>query len=392
MLLPPEITTPVLLVDQARLERNLRDMADSAVGRGIRLRPHAKTHKTAQIGRLQLGLGAVGLTVATIGEAEKFAAAGVADLFIAYPVWPSPARVSRIEVLAERVRLRLAVESTEAAAGLARLSRLTRPPEILIEIDSGHHRTGVTAGQADEVALSIARAGLPLAGVFTFPGHGYTPGGREQAAAEEAAALAEASAVLLAAGVEPTRAGGAERDRGADAAEPDEGTEPDGAAGGRGPGYERSGGSTPTAAVRAHPPPTEIRPGVYVFNDAQQLELGVCGRDQIALAAAATVVSRHDPGRLVLDSGSKVLGADRQPWSTGFGRLLNWPDARIVAVSEHHATVVLSPGSAGPGLGEAVAVVPNHVCTAVNLADELLIMRDGRVVDAWPVMARGANS
>ncbi len=392
MLLPPEITTPVLLVDQARLERNLRDMADSAAGRGMRLRPHAKTHKTAQIGRLQLGLGAVGLTVATIGEAEKFAAAGVADLFIAYPVWPSPARVSRIEVLAERVRLRLAVESTEAAAGLARLSRLTRPPEILIEIDSGHHRTGVTAGQAGEVALSIARAGLPLAGVFTFPGHGYTPGGREQAAAEEAAALAEASEVLLAAGVEPTRAGGAERDRGADAAEPDEGTEPAGGAGGRGPGYERSGGSTPTATVRAHPPPTEIRPGVYVFNDAQQLELGVCGREQIALAAAATVVSRHNPGRFVLDSGSKVLGADRQPWSTGFGRLLNWPDARIVAVSEHHATVVLPPGSAGPELGEALAVIPNHVCTAVNLADELLIMRDGRVVDAWTVMARGVNS
>ena len=401
MLLPPEITTPVLLVDQARLERNLRDMADSAARRGMRLRPHAKTHKTAQIGRLQLGLGAVGLTVATIGEAEKFAAAGVADLFIAYPVWPSPARVSRIEVLAERVRLRLAVESAEAAAGLARLSRLTRPPEILIEIDSGHHRTGVPAGQAAAVALGIARAGLPLAGVFTFPGHGYVPGGREQAAAEEAAALAEASAVLLAAGVERTRAGGAERDRGAggtqrdrgaDAAEPDEGTEPDGRAGARGPRYERSGGSTPTAAVRAHPPPTEIRPGVYVFNDAQQLELGVCGREQIALAAAATVVSRHDPGRFVLDSGSKVLGADRQPWSTGFGRLLNWPDARIVAVSEHHATVVLPPGSAGPELGEAVAVVPNHVCTAVNLADELLITRDGRVVDAWPVMARGANS
>ncbi len=131
---------------------------------------------------------------------------------------------------------------------------------------------------------------------------------------------------------------------------------------------------------------------MYVFNDAQQLELGVCGDDQIALAAAATVVSRHQAGRFVLDSGSKVLGADAPPWSTGFGRLPGWPDARIVAVSEHHATVVLPPGSAAPALGEIVAVVPNHVCAAVNLADELLVVRDGAVTDTWRVIARGANS
>ena len=86
-----------------------------------------------------------------------------------------------------------------------------------------------------------------------------------------------------------------------------------------------------------------------------------------------------------------MLGTDRQQWSTGFGRLLNWPEARIVAISEHHATVELPPGSAAPELGEVVAVVPNHVCTAVNLADELLIVREGKVVDTWPVMARGAN-
>ncbi len=376
MLLPADITTPALVVDQGRLERNLREMAASAAGRGIKLRPHAKTHKTAEIGQRQLELGAVGLTAATIGEAEKLADAGVSDLFIAYPVWPSPARVRRIEALAERIRLRLAVESTPAAAGLARLSALSCPPEILIEVDSGHHRTGVKPAAAGEVALAVARAGLHVAGVFTFPGHSYAPAGRERAAAQEAAALAEASSALTAAGIRPTSADGpAQRGGGSD----------------HGAGGERSGGSTPTAALPADPPLTELRPGVYVFNDAQQLELGVCRSDRIALAAAATVVSRHEPGRFVLDTGSKALGADRVPWSTGFGRLLNWPDARIVAISEHHATVVLPPGATAPQLGEAVAVVPNHVCTAVNLADELLIIRDGVVVDAWQVMARGAN-
>ena len=258
--------------------------------------------------------------MATISEAEHFADAGMTDLFVAYPVWPSPARVSRIEALAERTRLRLAVESTEAAAGLAPLSRLPRPPEILIEIDSGHHRTGVGPAQAGEVAIGVARAGLTVAGVFTFPGHSYAPGARAQAAEDEAAALAAASVALRAAGIEAVAArragrGGAEdagRRGGADSPRQSSGA---GSAGQRSgaedaagrdagqqsahaddcTGAERSGGSTPTAALRAEPPLTELRPGVYVFNDAQQLELGVCGSDQIALAAAATVVSRHEP-------------------------------------------------------------------------------------------------
>jgi len=125
---------------------------------------------------------------------------------------------------------------------------------------------------------------------------------------------------------------------------------------------------------------------------AQQLELGVCGSEQIALTAAATVVSSHQPGRFVIDAGSKVLGADRQDWSSGFGRLPDWPTARIVAISEHHATVTVPAGAAAPELGEIVTAAPNHVCAAVNLADELLVIRAGTVAGTWRVMARGANS
>jgi D-serine deaminase-like pyridoxal phosphate-dependent protein len=363
MELPPDLVTPALVVDQARLEHNLREMALWAAGRGVRLRPHAKTHKTAQIGRMQLDLGAVGLTVATIGEAERFADSGAGDLFIAYPLWPAAPRVSRLQALAERIRLRVGVDSTESAVRLAPLSRCVRPPEILVEIDSGHHRTGVTPSRAGDVALAVARAGLPVAGVFTFPGHSYAPGAPEKAAAQEAAALCEAHDALLDAGVAAA----------------------DGA-------FERSGGSTPTAHLSADPPPTELRPGVYAFYDGQQAELGVCRSDQIALAAAGTVVSRPSPDRFVLDCGSKVLAADRKPWNAGFGRLPEWQDVPIVALSEHHATVELPPGMSPPELGQVVAVVPNHVCAAVNLADELVVIRDGQVVGTWPVMARGANT
>jgi D-serine deaminase-like pyridoxal phosphate-dependent protein len=136
---------------------------------------------------------------------------------------------------------------------------------------------------------------------------------------------------------------------------------------------------------------TEMRPGVYVFGDAQQLELGSIPPDAIALTALATVVSRP-PGRVVLDAGSKVLGPDRAPWATGNGRLLDHMGARITQMSEHHAVVAWEDGSPPPEIGSRLRVVPNHVCIAVNLVDELVVCEAGAVVDRWPVAARGANT
>jgi D-serine deaminase-like pyridoxal phosphate-dependent protein len=147
-----------------------------------------------------------------------------------------------------------------------------------------------------------------------------------------------------------------------------------------------SGGSTPSALVADADVLTEIRPGVYVFGDAQQWELETTAPENIALTCVATVVSRAG-GRVVLDAGSKVLGADRAGYSTGHGRLLDHPDARIGLLSEHHA-VVSWGASPPPEPGTRLRVVPNHVCTAVNLADELVLTDGG----SWPVVARGANT
>jgi D-serine deaminase-like pyridoxal phosphate-dependent protein len=147
-----------------------------------------------------------------------------------------------------------------------------------------------------------------------------------------------------------------------------------------------SGGSTPSLEFVDSSVLTEVRPGVYVFGDAQQWELGTCDPGDIALTVIATVVSRS-PDHLILDSGSKVLGADRGAYSSGFGRLLDYPDARLTALSEHHATVIgapLDPGS-------RVRVVPNHVCATVNLADEYLVAAPDDAVTVWPVNARGRN-
>ena len=349
--------TPFLAVDVDVMDRNLQRAANDARQRGIALRPHAKTHKVPEIARRQLALGAVGLTLATVSEAEVFAHAGFTDLFIAYPVWPSESRAARLRALAERVSLRIGVDSVEAAQALGRVLAGTNV-QAMVEIDSGHHRSGTQPDQAGKVAAAAARAGLPVAGVFTFPGHGYSPTHLAQAARDESDAISIAAFTLERAGL---------------------------------PIPVRSGGSTPTRAATDAQVVNELRPGVYVFNDAQQAELGTCTWDDVALTAHATVVSRRGQG-VITDAGSKVLGADQTPWATGGGRLPDFPDARVVALSEHHSTIRFPSGAAIPELGSTLRIAPNHVCAAVNLADELLVVQNGAAVDRWRVAARGMNA
>lgn len=346
--LPP---TPFLAIDLPRLQANIDHVAEWADGRGLALRPHVKTHKSPEIAHMQEDAGARGLTVATVGEAEVFAQAGFDDLFIAYPLWLDDARRGRLGRLAADARVRVGFDSLEAARRLVGTG-----VSGLVEVDSGHHRSGVSPDAAGALAARAAQEGLEVLGVFTFPGHSYHPEARVSSALGEQDALAAAAASLREAGVEPVVI---------------------------------SGGSTPSLAATGSGL-TESRPGVYVFNDAQQWELGACTPDDIALTCHATVVS-HAGGRLVLDAGSKVLGADRPAWASGFGRLLDHPDARIVILSEHHAVADLG-GTRLPALGSTVRVVPNHACNAVNLVDEYVVFSEGRTEGSWGVSARGMNA
>jgi D-serine deaminase-like pyridoxal phosphate-dependent protein len=347
---PQTRPTPFLLVDPDVVAGNVARMATFAESRGIALRPHAKTHKCAQVAQLQRDAGAVGLTVATVSEAEVFADAGFEDLFLAYPLWVDADRGARLRALSQRAAVVVGVDSAEGARALA---AQVPGSAVLVEVDSGHHRSGAAPADAGVVAEHAGRAGLEVRGVFTFPGHSYAPGVAGAVAAEEAAALRTAVTSLSEHGVEARVV---------------------------------SGGSTPSAAQVDAGVITEMRPGVYVFGDAQQWELGSTTPDRIGLTCVATIVSRR-AGRLVLDSGSKVLGADRAGYATGYGRLLDHPDARVVSLSEHHA-VVAWDRSPLPEPGSRLRVVPNHVCSAVNLADEL-VLGDG---SSWPVVARGRNT
>ncbi len=342
--------TPFLVVDPDVLDRNVAAMAAHAARHGLALRPHAKTHKSAAVAARQLAAGAVGLTVATVSEAEAFADAGCEDLFVAYPLWVDAPKGARLRALTDRVRLSV---GTDSVAGARALAAQLPNGRVLVEVDSGHHRSGVPPEQAGPLGEAARRAGLDVLGIFTFPGHSYAPGAAAEVAAQEAAALRTAAASMTRHGLQPRVV---------------------------------SGGSTPTAERADADVLGEVRPGVYVFNDAQQWELGTVVPDRVALSCLATVVS-HGDGTVVLDAGSKVLGADRPPWTTGWGRLLDHPDARVTMLSEHHA-VIAWDRSPLPEPGQRLRVVPNHVCSAVNLADEL-VLTTGEV---WPVTARGANT
>ena len=362
---PAEVVTPAVMIDVDILDRNVERMAASMLQRGLRLRPHVKTHKTLEIAAKQLAAGAVGLTVATLGEAEVFADGGATDIFIAYPLWVEASHAERLRALAATCSIAVGVDSADSARQMGRaLGSIGAGINVLIEVDSGHHRSGVLPTEVVDVARDAAAAGLGVVGVFTFPGHSYKPGMPTGAASNEDEALGQAATALADAGFEVRII---------------------------------SGGSTPTALIDSETVATELRPGVYVFGDAQQLELERCSWDDIALTVATTVVSRHEATggnvrRIVVDAGSKILGSDRPDWATGYGRLPEYPEARITALSEHHATVVWPDDAELPPLGQRLRVIPNHVCLAMNLVDEVTVVRDGAAVDTWKVAARGRNN
>ncbi len=360
--LPDGLDTPCLVLDIGVLDTNVRRMAKAMATRGVALRPHFKTHKSIEIARRQLTAGAKGLTCATLGEAEVLADIGVEDVFIAFPISAKGLKGERLRALHERVHLQVGVDSEDGISVLAEaLSKSTYSPlDVLVEIDPGYHRTGIAPSEADKLAVAAQLDGLNVRGVFTYGGHAYAgPDVVHAAANDEICTLAAAVQTLKSAGFTPTVV---------------------------------SAGSTPTALWSASGIVNEERPGTYVFNDWQQVCLGTCNQEDVALVVAATVVSTSVSGQIVLDAGSKILSSDRQPWLETYGVLANWPTAALTRLSEHHGIVEIPVGSPKPEVGDIVAVIPNHVCCAVNLCDEYIVCEDGHVIDHWRVAARGRNS
>jgi D-serine deaminase-like pyridoxal phosphate-dependent protein len=334
-------------------------MAAHAEALGVELWPHVKTHKCAEIVSMQLDHGAAGITAATPTEAELAVDAGARAVLLAHPP-AGPERLERIVALAGEVRVRVALDSEEVAEALDAACRAAGArTQWLWELDCGVGRTGTAPGEATAERIAALAGRLEHArfeGLLTFPGHAYA-GDVAGAAADEREALAATTAALERLGVEVP---------------------------------VRSGGTTPTAWALEDPGPmTELRPGNYVFHDATQVALGAAEPADCALTVLATVVSRPDPRRVILDAGSKALAAERMtPLTPGFGLVLGHPELAVERLYEEHA-ILTAAGPVDLAVGARAAVVPNHSCAAANLHERMLVTAGGEPAGQWAVAARG---
>ncbi len=332
-----DLDTPALYVDLDVLERNIARMQQQCRAWGVALRPHVKTHKIAEIAQMQLDAGAVGITVAKVGEAEVLPGD---DVLVAYPILK--AKLPRLRELAKTRTLKVAIDSAQVARDLQGI-------ETLVEIDVGVGRCGA---QSPEQAVAIAQACSDFQGIF------YWPSWLDEAGFRAACVKIDAVLDALAAA-----------------------------------GFEAkivSGGSTPGAAkTPLIPRTTEIRPGTYVFYDASSLAAKLCSEADCALRVLTTVVSTAVPGQCVIDAGSKTLSSDQTAGRGTFGHFIGRGRGRpwtMRKLNEEHGYVEID----GPvRVGEKVWVVPSHCCATVNLHDEISYGRRGRVEGSWKVAARG---
>ena len=358
-----ELETPALLIDLDRMERNLCRVAQYAKEHDLRLRPHTKTHKIPAVGKRQVELGAAGLTVAKVGEAEVMLASGTPDLLVAYPIVGS-SKLGRLMEVARRTRVTVALDSLVAARQLADAARAAQVTiGVLVEVDVGMRRCGVAAGQElVDLAKGVARLApmLALEGVACYPGH-------IRSAAEENRRLIDQLGADIAQIVEDFRR--------ADL-----------------PLKIFSAGSTPLV-FQSHQfaGVNEIRPGTYVFNDINCVRSGMATLDDCAATVLTTVVSTARKGFLMLDGGSKTFSSDRLAGSSevSFGYVAEAPEAVIYAQNEEHGHVDVRKCDRDFQVGDRLRVIPNHVCVAMNLHEQVYGIRGEQVELVWKVEGRG---
>ncbi len=359
--------TPEVVIDLRRVERNIARAAATAAEHGVALRPHVKTHKLPPIAALQIEAGAVGIQVAKLGEAEVFAGAGITDIFVGYPL-VGARKIARLIELLETTSLKISVaaDDLEVAIPIARAAAFAGlAVPVVIEVDTGLHRLGVQPGRATlEFASRLAELdGVAVAGLFTHEGHVYT----QARSMEEKRAMTQTACAALAETADLVRTSGI-------------------------PLATVSVGSSGTFRFAVGCPNiTEVRPGTYVFNDLSQLRQGAATPDDLAAFVVATVVGRPEATRAVIDAGSKVLTSDRlltvDPGLT-FGAVAGYPGAHVIRLSEEHGMLEF-PAPADIRIGDRVAIVPNHICPVINLADSVSVVADGRLAERWVVSARG---
>jgi D-serine deaminase-like pyridoxal phosphate-dependent protein len=355
-----EVGTPALVVDLAALRRNIEKMAAMARRSGVRLRPHAKTHKSVEIARLQIEAGALGIACATVAEAEMLAAAGVPNLLLTAPV-VDPLPFARLAALNRTSPLTIAVDHLQQVHAAAEAVALDQPPlSIIVDTDVGQASTGVT-GVAEGVALARAIASHPqlrFAGIQGFAGnaqHIPEPLARSRAAEKAAAMLRDFAAALAEANLRPAVV---------------------------------TGSGTGTHAQDSVGPYTELQVGSYIFMDADYArivdETGAGPPFEPSLFVMATVVSVNRANEVTVDAGTKALATNGPP------------PCQILGVAGHvvyrfagdeHGILAFPEGASRPRLGHRVLLGASHCDPTVNLHASYHVV-EGTEMRVWPIAAR----
>lgn len=345
------LSTPLPLIDEARMAANITRVQTYMDGHGLAFRPHIKTHKIPALAALQVAAGAKGINCQKITEAEVFADAGFEDLLITFNIL-GPEKLDRLAALNERISgLKVVADSATTVTGLSAHFASRKPLIVLVECDTGGGRCGVQTPEA-AVALAqtiVASDGLVFGGLLTYPK------ANTEAAVETF--FATAIAALAVKGIACP--------------------------------IVSNGGSPSLFSAHLVPSATEHRAGTYIYNDRSMVRAGHCSLDDCAMFILATVVSRPTADRAILDAGSKALTSDLLGFSD-HGMIVDYPDAVITGLSEEHGTVDLSRCEGRrPEIGEKVRIVPNHTCVVSNLFDTMTFHRDGIVTRVESVAARG---
>ena len=342
--------TPCVLINMSIVRDNIAAFQAYCDGLGIKTRPHIKTHKIPDIAKMQLQLGAVGITCQKIGEAEVMASAGIADILITYNII-GPDKLARLFQLSKICQLSVTADSPQIVTGLSQTfmdseTNLT----VLVECDTGAARCGVqNPDEAQNLAKFIHTSpGLSFGGLMTYPP--MTDLAPVQAWLTNARDLIEAN------GIECKNIS--------------------------------SGGSPNMRRLEDLPVATEHRIGTYVYNDRSLVEAGVCTIENCALSVVATIVSRPTLNRAVIDAGSKILTSDLLGLS-GHGIIIDHPNVSIVGLSEEHGIIDLTDCNWNPDIGDQIKIIPNHACVVSNMVDEVTFEQFDGTFDRVPVLARG---
>lgn len=355
------LDTPVLLIDIDGVEKNLDRMMAFAQKHRLMVRPHIKTHKTPELAHMQIEKGAAGITVASLGEAEVMADAGIMDIFMAYEIIGS-AKLKRLAALMQRsVKLTSAVDSLTGARALSQaMTQNNLCHGVLIEVDTGQGRCGIKdPGNVLALAQAIsALPGLRFKGIFTHEGQTY--GVIEREKIRQIALKAGQTLVTMANYLDQN-------------------------------GFHCdtvSVGSTPAWNFTGTIPGiTEIRPGTYIFNDRVQVACGAAGVTDCAATILATVISHPEANRIVIDAGSKTFSDARPAFLAGFGQVKHRPDLIVNWTNEEHG--IIQGQAQELTIGDLVEIIPNHICTTVNMLDTMWLHQSGHNLTQVRIAARG---